>query len=854
MPRLLDVLGLPPRAGTGPAGATKAGQPPLARTVSKEEADFQAERAAVAQLTNALRANPQAARIRPQLVEIGTKQGNALHHASKGEWRDAMRDLADARAECVTAKKMADDWAVYATRLATANAKVNACMGVFGGGNVAKAQGLIASAAGKVKASPPNFAGALADFAAVDAALRSELEIFAANKVAKLARLTAMTADVQAFVATDIASARALIATLNAALAVGDWSQVMMSALAADDVLSPALRFAERREKYETQRLITVGNISSIKADPAMQDRTGPIEAMLAQADALASHERLRIEEGIATLVSASNRCDLLKSVAPTIVAYNGERASADAEFAALNKHPAAAEVAAARDAISKLLGQAAADATRGHSAADPTPAWDGALMLVRRARVDIGETTKLADGLGASVAADKAAAATPPQLAAMKKALADLNSSAALAAKAPGADQIAEALQRFHAAADVADQALARRDAKAATAPLARAAKALAEAHAIQALHAQYASSLQAVEGQLKSLQGRPTARVMKAKLDPVVKALAEAKSADAAQAGADAIAALRRATEAAAVAEEADRERSAFDAESRKVGDRILAEGGGSKQSRALMDSLVSATMLANAFRFNEAHGALQRMTIQLDQVKLEAGAKKKPPDPNLKKLAAAMVDEGGAAAVDAMIQAQPDNIDPRVIEALATGRYGVKFTIQGSAPGANEVKAMKRMCEVFSTIPNDIRGNRSIQEVSNVDATGGVVAGYTSATASINVAGRREAAQQKFGANQTAYDPKTRKDVSQLPKNIDPTCKAKDENKEVEFIGFAAAHEVGHGVDDERGFMAQHGKDEAKGGWIDHGGDIEAIAEAVGADIAKKFSASAFNKSAE
>jgi hypothetical protein len=115
-------------------------------------------------------------------------------------------------------------------------------------------------------------------------------------------------------------------------------------------------------------------------------------------------------------------------------------------------------------------------------------------------------------------------------------------------------------------------------------------------------------------------------------------------------------------------------------------------------------------------------------------------------------------------------------------------------------------------------------------------------------------IGMQGRRDAFQQKFGAHQTAYDPKTRKDVSQLPKNIDPNCKAKDEDKEVEYMGFAAAHEVGHGVDDERGFMAQHGTEDAKGGWIDHGADIEPVAEAVGADIAKKFPASTFNKSAE
>ena len=210
--------------------------------------------------------------------------------------------------------------------------------------------------------------------------------------------------------------------------------------------------------------------------------------------------------------------------------------------------------------------------------------------------------------------------------------------------------------------------------------------------------------------------------------------------------------------------------------------------------------------------------------------------------------------MVGKGGEAAVDALIQAQPDSVDPKVIDALATGRYGVTFTTKGSAPGVNEVKTMKRMLEVFSTIPDDIRGNISIKGVTHVDATGSVGGGYTPATGMIAMKGRRDEAQQKFGAKQTQYDPKTRKHVSQLPKDIDPNCKAQDENKEVEYMGFAAAHEVGHGVDDERGFMAQYGKQEAKGGWIDHGADIEPVADAVGADIARKFPASTFNKSAE
>ena len=834
-----------------PPAASKDATPPA---VSKEEAAFRAERAAVAKLADALRADPQAARIRAQLTDIGTRQGSALHHAAKGEWVDALRDLAAARAACVAARTLAVGWATYASQLATANAKVNACSGVFGGNDVATAQGLIASAAGKVAATPPNFAGATADFAAVDTALRSELEGYAANKKAKLATLKATSADVQTYLAADIASATALIAKMDAALAAADWSQMLMAALAADEVLSPALRYGQRRAGYETQRLTTAGDIASIKANAETKDRAAEVEALLAQADALAGHDKLKIEEGARLLAEASRRCALWKALIPTIAAHDSQRKLADAEAAALDKHKAAEEVRTEREAIAKLLQDAAASVAQSRTATDPAPAWTGALEAVRRARADLATAKKIADGLGPSAAAKKAAEATPPKAAALQKALADLKTSAAAAAKAPDADQTAEALARCKDRADVAAQALAKNDPAGAAAPLREAAQALGEARTIQAQHGQFAGAVGAVDDRLKALQAKPTAAAIKVRLDAVAKAIADARARDQARDGAAAIAALRKAGDAAAIAEQADRERSAYDLEAKRVGDRIQAEVTDANAKKKDLAELAAAAKTADSLAFAFADAALKQIDLQLDKAKLAASAGKKPVDPNIAALASQMVNKGGAAAVDALIQAQPDSVDPKVIDALATGRYGVKFTTKGSAPGANEVKTMKRMCDVFSTIPDDIRGNISIKGVTHVDATGSVGGGYTPATGMIAMKGRRDEAQQTFGANQKAYDPETKKHVSQLPKDVDPNCKAQDENKEVEYMGFAAAHEVGHGVDDQRGFMAQHGKEEAKGGWIDHGADIEPVAEAVGADIAGKFPASTFHKSPE
>ncbi len=71
-----------------------------------------------------------------------------------------------------------------------------------------------------------------------------------------------------------------------------------------------------------------------------------------------------------------------------------------------------------------------------------------------------------------------------------------------------------------------------------------------------------------------------------------------------------------------------------------------------------------------------------------------------------------------------------------------------------------------------------------------------------------------------------------------VAQLPAAIDANCQPKTATA-VEFLAFAAAHEVGHGVDDKRGFMATHGTDAKYGGWVAFGSNLLALADIVGAD---------------
>jgi hypothetical protein len=156
------------------------------------------------------------------------------------------------------------------------------------------------------------------------------------------------------------------------------------------------------------------------------------------------------------------------------------------------------------------------------------------------------------------------------------------------------------------------------------------------------------------------------------------------------------------------------------------------------------------------------------------------------------------------------------------------------------------------MKRCCEVFAKISDDIVDNPSIKDVSHADAVGSAGGGYTGSSGHIGMSGR-VGIQQKFGKNEVHYDPKTRTNVKALPADIDPNCLPANDD-DIEYLGFAAAHEVGHGVDDLRGFMNKNGGLEKYGGWKEYGGNVQPIADAAGADIAGKHATSTFYKTPE
>jgi hypothetical protein len=830
---LLAALGLKPRVL---GGATAAAGSAAASAADKNQGVFVSARAAVQLLVDGLNAHPQKLHIAGPISQANAKLSAADVHAAKKEWSEAAKRLSEAKAVCVAAKKLAEDWADYAAKRGAALALGMSFDSADNKQTLVDVKKDLKTADDLANATPPNFLSATQVLAQIMGARKQDLADLILRVKARLAAVQNTSSDVQGFAKADIDAGKAFIATADQAFAAGEWSQCLQNSLAALRLLGPTVRMVERRGGYDKQRVVTVAAVTQVKALAAVKDRATALDAQIKEADVLAAHDKRKFEEGTTLLKTIATRAELWKALAAAIAAAAQDRTKADAELAALDKHAAAASVLKQRDAVRQLLAQTKTLATKADAAADPKQAWTQVATDVARARADLATAKTLADGMGPANAA-QAAAAKPGDAAALKAALVQLLADGKSATNAPHADQAEAAFKTFKEQSAAAAKALAGPDLVAAAKALAAAATALAAAKTIQAAHAQFVTELAAANAALKALQASPRAAAIKVRLDAVATPLAEATAKDKEHDGAAAIAALRRAKDAVAAATTADADRATFDTESAALTKRVEATKD-TKELAALQKLMAAAKKLADALDFSAARKALKQLEVRLDKAKIEAAVKANPNDPKLAAMANKMVENGGAATVDAMIQSQPDGNDTRVINALAEGRYGVKFTSGAPLPGGDQAKAMKAICAAFATIPQDVRKNPSITAVSHKDAVGSAGGGHSFDNAAVSMKGRPDVIQQQFGAAQTNTDPKTGNPVNQLPAAIDADCQAKD-NSAVEYLAFAAAHEVGHGVDDLRGFMTTHGAGAKYGGWVTFGDSLQKLADIVGAD---------------
>jgi hypothetical protein len=813
-------------------GSGSAAPPP----VDKNQAAYATARAAVQKLVDGLSAHPQKAKITGDIASAKAKLSAADASAAAKDYAAATKALGEAKVICAKAQKLADDWAAYAKQLADMTALAMS----FGSADFnwkAWANPIIAAANTLANASPPNFAGAIKK-------LKDEIgkvgEPIVKKSVtdakAKLALIEKTSKAAQAFAKADIDAGKGHLAAAEKGMAAREWSVSLQNSAAAMRLLGPTARVCERRVGYDTQRAATVAAIAKVRASAALKSRADALDKQLAAADALAAANTQKIEAGVAALKAAATQAGVWAGLAKTVEAHDKERAAADADLQALDKHAAAAKIAPQREAIRKILAAAKALAASADTAPDPTAAWAAVTTEVGRARADLAAAKKLADGMGTAAAAE-AAAAKPGDTKALKAALDKLVADGKLAAKAAHADQASAEFKTFDEKTKAASTALAASDGTTAATALAAAAKALTAAKTIQAGHAQLVSLLAKVEEQLKLLKKSPRAAQIKPRIDPIEAALATAKAKDQAHAGTEALAAARAANDAVAAAKKADAEREQHDKRAGELAKRIDKVADATEKA-ALVTLANGAKTHADALKFADAAKALNAIEVRMDKGQLEALMKAAKPDPKaMSKLASKMVGQGGAATVDKMIHDIPNGSDPAAMNALAEGRYGVKFKTGKPLPGGDPVKAMREVCDMFAQIPQDIVKSPSIKGVEYEDAVGSAGGSFSYDDAKVRMLGRPGIPQQ-FGAAQTNQDPKTGLAVPQLPAAIDADCQPKNTTS-VEYLGFAAAHEVAHAIDDSTGFMARNGHLDKYGGWTTYGASVQPIADAIGAD---------------
>ena len=606
-----------------------------------------------------------------------------------------------------------------------------------------------------------------------------------------LAKSTA-NASAAGFLKPELDNAKTQVAAANTALGARRWSEGVMAGVAAVRALAATERMAPRRASYETARTATQAKIAQVKANAAVADRGRGLDALVVEANTSASRDVMQFEAGEAQLRDINTRCDMILAAAADTEAYKRESRSPTPSWRrSTSTRPRRASAAREARASSSSRPPRRRPALRPR----PTgPGWSAAVTTLVRVRADLAAAKVLADGAGNAAGAE-AAAANPADVAAMKTALQKLQADQVAAAAAPFAAEAATPLKTCKEQIDKADKALAKNDGKGAAAPLAAAAKALMEAKAIQVAQDQFKVLLPSVEARLTSLQALPRAALLKGVIDPVAKALADAKAKNKAKSGVEAIAALRSATDLAAAAVKADLERGKFDTAAAATTTHV-ATIADAKAKKPLDAALADAKKLADAFKFGEATAALKKLEVGIDKAELMTRASANPGDPAIAGLAAKMTANGGEKDVDDLVKS-PKTTDPRMIAALASGRYGVTMVPDTSASAAPfEAKNMKALCATFALVPKDVKANGSTKKITHTDSTGG--SGVWFADATVTLSGRPDMHKKNLGPMPRRHH---RRHGQAAARRSTKDCSPVGE--EAKCVSFTALHEVVTGL---------------------------------------------------
>lgn len=823
-----------PGVGPGPGPGVQAGGAQAG--TSPEKVIYDRERDAVAKLRADLGKHKQAAHVSDKTTRADAALAAAATHAGKPDWPKAMAELASAKKACEEGKGFADGYADYLTKRAEANLVLTAAQtSGWTGINALPAQ----LTAADTKAAPPtrNYAGAKTDLdTKIIAALAPFFKKFYVDDVKP--NITALKALAGAkFITAEIAEIDRLMLAQQTGITGKEWRQVRLNAGLIADRMAMATKIATRRAAFDTERP---------KADVAMKTLQGndskAIAAPLAElqkrlkaADTMASKAGMQFEDATAEVKAIVKETDAFDRLARSAKTYTTERGALATELNTLRKHAAAEKIKAELDVARGALDEAAKAA--GDKGAPGTVLVLGvdrskhdiatANVRLAQARADLASARKLADGLAGLVAVEGAVKGKSglPELA---KAAAALGKEIEAAKKDKNSALAKDELTKAQTALDEAKKKIDAKQAEPATKALATVAQKVTEARRIEIEHARFVERHTALSARHKQhTEDKGLLFKIKAKVDSLGKALADADAAEKKADHAKAMAALNAAENAAGTADAALASRKAFDVRA-SLAQLDLDKPANAAIKIAQLIELKKARDLATAFDFAGADKAIDAILKKIGAAELEGMAKKTPPDPKLAEKAKKLAEAGATKELDALIKSLPNSLDKKVFMDLAEARFKIDFLVEADG---HEQASMKRMCALMKDIPDDVIGNPSLKRinrrVTKTDGSGTAQTFpyYTASDNEVVMNSRPKLFRKsEFEPGATGF----------LPPR-EPGCEPAN-NKPEDLFDFNMLHELAHSIDDAKNYMGSNGSKPDHGGWIQHGGNVAPIVDAV------------------
>ena len=816
-------------SAAGPTATPQAG-------VSAEQTAYDTERAAVIQLRNALGAHKQALHAADKTGAADVALAAAGNEAAKKAWPKAMAQLAVARKACEDGKKFADGFADFLVKRAEANLVLTSAHTGEHFKDLSTFDKHLADADKKAKPAVRDFTGAKGHCTSIVNGLVPTFKQWYVDGIKpEIATLKAKPAN--KLIAAEIAALEAEVAKQASRLAAKDWRGLRLGYGLIANRLLAATKMADRRASFDAVRP---------KADEAFKNlaphavvTAAPMKALkerLAKADAMASKAGMQFEDATTEVQAVVKGAEALLKVATAAAAYTKERATLASELSAQRAKPGADQAKGELDFVRGLLDQAAqAAADKGAPGTAlvldaVTAKHDLSTAMARLAQVrkNLDMAKALADSLGATAAAT-AGLKGSPNATELRKSADAIQKEIDTASKAKGAALAKSDFDTARKAVADGRKQIDAKDTAQATKSLIIAGQFLASARRKQIEHGAYVERHAVLKKRLDQHNAnKAQADKIRAKIDALAKHIAGAEAADTVFMPAEAMKSLNAAEVAAGEADAALVARIAFDKEA-NVARLDLDKPAFASVKVAQVAAIDKARQLADAFDFAGANKAVATVRRAMDALEAEGMAKKTPPDPKLAAKAKKLFESGATAELDALIKTLPKTLDAKVFIDLAQARFpGVTFVAERDG---HEQASIKRMCELMKDIPDDVIGNPSLKKinrrVTKTDGSG------DSQDFPYYVPTQNEVVMNSRPKkhNKSEFEP----GASGFLPDREEACKPANDKPE-DLFDFNMLHELAHGIDDAKHFMASKERDAEFGGWISIGGDVDQIVDAV------------------